>query len=39
MLQNWKNLVSTVVNFQALLTGRIMEEETGSGFNFNSMPF
>ena len=33
--QNWKNLVSTLVNIQALPTGEIMGEETGSRFKFN----
>ena len=26
-LQNWKNLVSTLVNIQAILAGGIMEDE------------
>ena len=38
-LKNWKNLDSILVNIQALLTGRIMEEETGSTSKFNSIPF
>ena len=38
-LQNWKNLVCALVNTQALLTGGIMGEETGSRSKFDSIPF
>ena len=38
-LQRGKNLVSTLINIQALLTGGIMAEETDSRSNFNSIPF
>ena len=38
-LQNWKNLVSTLVNIQALLIGGIIGEETGSRSKFDSIPF
>ena len=38
-LQRGKNLVSTVINIQALLTGGIMVEESDSRSNFISIPF
>ena len=37
--QNWKNLVATLINIQALLTGENMGEENGSKSKFNSIPF
>ena len=38
-LQDWKNLVSTLVNIQALLIDEIMEGNTGSRSKFDSIPF
>ena len=38
-LQNWKNLVSILVNIQVLLTGGVMEDETDSRSKFDAIPY
>ena len=38
-MKNWKSLVSTLANIQALFTVWIMGDETGTRSNFNSVRF